>query len=373
MMATHQAPQRITVLTPIAEVISRLGTIISPVAPQLVAPAALVNGVLVTDVIAPFDVPERPSALLDGWAVNADQTLDASAYSPVILDASPQWVDAGENIPKNTDAVLPPDAAGQFQNSFEIYTSVASGEGVLALRRHATKGDVLGRAGDRVTTLCVAGLHALGVQNVSLRVPRIKIIAVSAGSNVFDFVSPVIAKAVLGCGGVSEIVRQVPLDSLLDKPDADAIIVLGGTGSGENDSTVNTLARKGTLDFYGLGIAPGHTAALGRLGGCPVLALPGRLDAALSVFLVVGSKLMAGLTGSRAEEKGMAVKTTKKITSTIGMEEVIYVRRVEDGVEPVGKGIFAIPKLMYAEGWILIPADSEGVAAGAAVEMRRLP
>jgi molybdopterin molybdotransferase len=373
MTSENSLLQRITSLTSIATIISAFDSFIEPVVSRTIAAHAAGLKTLAADVIASADVPLCATALHDGWAINSELTLDAGPYAPVLLSVSPKWVDAGETMPANTDAVLPPDAGARSDSGFEIFEPVNAGEGVLPQRKHAGKGDILLQAGEQVTVLGAAALEAVGITNVSIRAPRVKIIAASVASDDLDFASPVIAKAVLASGGDPEIVRKTSLDALLDKPDADAVIVVGGTGQGRNDTTVSTLARNGALDFYGFAIMPGHTAAFGRVGKCPVLALPGTLDAALSVFLVVGSRLLGRLTGSQADKKGVSVKLTKKITSTIGMGEVIYIRRVEDGVEPIGKSMFPMQKLMQAEGWILIPADSEGIAAGAIVEMRKLP
>jgi len=372
-MAKYDTLQRIKALTPVSDIVSLIGARVGPAAPQMVAVEKAVSMTLSGDVAAPFDVPSDTAAANDGWAVTAEQTLDASSYAPVVLSSVPPWVDAGERMPQNTDAVLPFDAAAPANATMEVYNPVASFEGVFPPGRHARKGDVLLRAGDRLTALRSASLRSLGIASVSVRAPRVKIIAVSAVSSAADVISPVIARAVAGCGGVPEIAGRASYESLLERPDCDALVVIGGTGSGRNDASVQTLTRKGELDFHGFGIMPGQTAAIGRAGGCPVLVLPGALDAALSVFLAVGSALMDRLTGHRDTEKGVQAAVTKKIVSTIGIEEIVFVRRVEAGVEPLGKSAFAIQKLLLADGWIRIPADSEGVPEGANVEMRKLP
>ena len=59
---------------------------------------------------SPATSPAAPVALIDGWAVRAEQVADAGPYAPVRLDPAPAWVDAGGAMPAGTDAVLPPDA-----------------------------------------------------------------------------------------------------------------------------------------------------------------------------------------------------------------------------------------------------------------------
>ena len=42
-------------------------------------------------------------------------------------------------------------------------------------------------------------------------------------------------------------------------------------------------------------------------------------------------------------------------------------------VEPVASGYLSLQSLIKAEGWILVPADSEGYPAGAEVMLRPWP
>ena len=58
------------------------------------------------------------------------------------------------------------------------------------------------------------------------------------------------------------------------------------------------LAREGRLAVHGIALTPGETAALGFVGPRPVLMLPGRLDAALGVWLVVGRRILERLAAS---------------------------------------------------------------------------
>jgi molybdopterin biosynthesis enzyme len=373
MTAASDTLQFITVLTPVAEIISRLDALVSPVAISDTAPDIAVGATLAADVAAPADLPQHASALHDGWAVASEQFIDASSYAPTILTSTPLWVNAGERMPAGTDAVLPMDALAVANGNSEVHASVAHGEGVLLAGTDAAKGLILCRAGNRVRPIDAAVLHALAVETIPVRAPRVKILALSVRDTKADFISPMIAKAVRASGGFPEIAHAATLEAMLSRPDGDAIIVIGGTGTGKNDSAVKSLARFGNVEFHGFGISPGQTAAFGSAGGCPVLMLPGRLDAAMAVFLVVGHRLLARLTGAKENQTGLPVSLMKKVTSTIGLAEVVFVRRVAGGIEPLGNGMFPLQALMQADGWILVPAGSEGLAAGATVEMRNLP
>jgi molybdopterin molybdotransferase len=372
MTAPGDTSQRITVLAPVAEVLSRLDGSVSPVAATNAALDDAIGATLAEDVVAPADFPPRAAALHDGWAVASEQTADASAYAPVLLNPAPVWVNAADPMPSGADAVLPFDAVSIAGAGAEIHVPAAKGEGVLPARFDAAKGTVLRRAGERVRPLDVALMRVMAIETIAVRFPRVKIFSVSLREAGNDATGSVIARAVRTAGGKPEVSPAATLEAAFSNPDCDAVITIGGTGTGKNDVAVSSLARIGKLEFHGMGISPGQTAAFGSVKGCPVLMLPGRFDAALAGFLVAGRRLMMRLSGSSENETGIPVPLAKKITSPIGLTEVVFVKRVPGGVEPLGGGAYPLHVLTQADGWVLVPAESEGFAAGAAVEMRSL-
>ncbi len=104
---------------------------------------------------------------------------------------------------------------------------------------------------------------------------------------------------------------------------ADAVIGIGGTGSGRRDRSVIALSRTGKLTCHGIGLAPGETAAFGHVGGRPVLLVPGRVDAAIACWLVLGRALVARLAGGAIADAVSSVKLARKVTSTIGIAEFV--------------------------------------------------
>ena len=59
----------------------------------------------------------------------------------------------------------------------------------------------------------------------------------------------------------------------------------------------------------------------------------------------------------------------RKVTSTVGLAEVVPVRRDGDQVEPLASKYLPLSSLTRADGWILVPAESEGYSAGAQVSV----
>ena len=163
------------------------------------------------------------------------------------------------------------------------------------------------------------------------------------------------------------------LEAALRDEENDMVVAIGGTGSGRNDESVRTLTRVGTVQFHGIGITPGETTALGFVGARPVLLLPGRIDAALAGWLTIGRRMLARRAFRLIEEQPFAAELARKIASPLGLAEVVAVRRRLGKVEPVAQGYLSMQALAHAEGWILVPADSEGYAPGARVVVRPWP
>ena len=351
--------QRITSLTPIAQVLTRVATLAHPVAPRELALADAEGRVLAADVSVTAPVPTAPVALTDGWAVRADQVADAGPYAPVLLDPAPRWVDAGTRMPRETDAVLPPDAVA----GTEVQAAATAGDGVLAAGSDADR--LLRLAGERLRAVDSAALQAVGISRVSVREPRVRVVSIGA-----DGPALAVARGVAAQGANVIFVRDLAR-ALAE--DADAVVAVGGTGAGRNDASVTQLARAGQLDIHGFGLSPGESAALGSVRRRPVLLLPARLDAALAGFLVVGVTLLRHLTGAITSQPEMPLTLTRKIVSTVGMAEVVPVRRNPEGIEPLASGHWPMQALTRADGWVLVPAESEGFAAGAQLAMRTFP
>jgi molybdopterin biosynthesis enzyme len=155
--------------------------------------------------------------------------------------------------------------------------------------------------------------------------------------------------------------------------DADAVIGVGGTGSGEQDRSVQTLARIGRVAVYGIALMPGETTALGFVATRPVLLVPGRVDAAMAVWLTIGVRMLARLTGATEAGMAMAAVLTRKVASPLGLAQVVPVRCQGRDAEPIASGYWPLGAITQADGWILIPPDSEGYPAGAEVVVRALP
>ncbi|MFD1302710.1 molybdopterin-binding protein [Methylobacterium marchantiae] len=353
-------------LMPLDEALARL-LVAEPVGPSVVAVREAIGLVLAEDVVAVSEHPGRPSARRDGWAVTVGDVTGASVYAPVILPMPPAWVEDGDEMPSGTDTVLTPDARDA---AGEIVADAAPGDGASRIGQEIGRGDVLARAGRHLTPLAALALDAAGIGEVAIRRPRIRVVGIADGP-----LSP-LARAVAGWTmAAGARVASAPsardrdsIASAIAAEEADAVFVVGGTGFGRTDHSAGALAAMGRLDVHGIALRPGESAGFGWIGTVPVLLLPGRPDAALAAFLTLGRPLLSRLTGAMVQP-GLDASLTRKISSTIGMSEIVFVRVARGGVEPIGGADLPLRRLILAEGAVLVPPDREGYPEGEHIEI----
>lgn len=376
MVASLHHAQKIERLTALSDVLDRIDRLVAVVAPRRCAVAAAAGRILAADVVTAVRRPGCAIALRDGWAVRAGETADAGSYVPAPLSTPPMQVDAGDELPAGADAVAPRETVEFRSNVATALLSIVPGEGVLTEGADATMGETLLRAGNPVRQVDIAVLRQLGIGEVVVREPRVRLAAVRSDP-IFEAATEFLAHAISAAGGTIETVRNGieinDIESVLVPAGADAIIVVGGTGAGRRDRSVHSLARVGRVEVYGVALAPGETAAVGVTGEIPVLLVPGRLDATLAVWLTVGRRIMDRLGGRADDQTAVFVTLSRKIASPLGLAEIIPVCRDGDTVAPLAAGYLPMAALARADGWIMVPADSEGHPAGARVEMRALP
>jgi molybdopterin biosynthesis enzyme len=358
--------QTIARLTPLADVQALIAAEVKPVAPCALDLAAAAGCVLAADVVA----PSRPAAaitLTDGWALRSEDTLGAGGYAPALLTTVPVRIDAGQTMPSGCDCVAPVDAVRVSGLQAEALAEIAPGEGVLPAGGDHDGATPLARAGKRLTQVQAAALAALGIINVQVRRPRV-LIACVRNDPILAACANLMAADTQRRGGI--VNSAVGVDASPATEDVDAVAVIGGTGTGRNDTSAASIARAGTLAVHGIALAPGETAGFGFVNKRPVLLLPGRLDAALSVWMMLGRALLDRLSGAAASAQVPQTLTlARKVTSTVGLTELIPVRRNGAQAEPLASRFWALSATARADGYIVISPESEGASAGSAVEV----
>src|SRR5476649_1535602 len=357
MVAASETIQTIARLTPLADVVAMVDLDVKPVTPRTVELTLAAGRTLAVDAMA----PSRPSvalAMLDGWAIAADASLGAGSYAPALLPQTPQRVEVGKPMPPDTDSVAPFDTVKIAGGRAEVLTIINPGDGVLSAGGDCDPAIPLRRAGERLSATDLAAFAAVGIARITVREPRIRVLP-RRGSGIITAAARLVASDIERRGGsvrLDDAGRD--LGSVLAAENADATVVIGGTGNGRNDNSVQILAREARLAVHGIALTPGETAALGFAGPRPVLMLPGRLDAALAVWLLVGRRILERLSAATLNKESELVETlnlARKVTSTVGLAEVVPVRRTAAGVEPMAIKYLPLSALARSDGWILVP------------------
>lgn len=367
MVVDPHSPQRIVRLTPLSEVLAFLDARVRRCVEHECPLDAAFGKTLAQDIVAPRIAPERNIALRDGWALQSELTSDASSYAPAALADTPCWVDSGDPMPGGTDCVAPFDAIEIENGRAQVLAPIAPNEGMLTAGADADAGAPLRKAGEILRATDIAVLSALGIGQVRVAAPRIRIVA--AGPRNDPIIAAVVAMltaATEAAGG--EASPAEILEHALQAQDCDAVIAVGGTGGGRHDAAVDMLARVGSVAFHGIGLMPGETAAIGMVETRPVLIVPGRIDAALVCWLALGARMMRLLNGNAQSERKTIATLSRKITSTIGIVDVVPVRLEGKTVEPLAGNYWPMQAISRANGFVVVASESEGYPAGARVK-----
>ena len=153
---------------------------------------------------------------------------------------------------------------------------------------------------------------------------------------------------------------------------ADVIIVSGGSSAGIEDIAPALLARHGELAIHGIAMRPSSPTGLGRIEHRLVFLLPGNPVSCLCAYDFFAGRAIRALGGRPKAWPYRAVraKLARKISSPIGRLDYARVQLVDGGVEPVAvSGASVLSSTTRGDGFVIVPADSEGFAPGTEVEV----
>ncbi|MBC7293834.1 MAG: molybdopterin molybdotransferase MoeA, partial [Thermoleophilia bacterium] len=161
---------------------------------------------LAEDVVAPHAVPPFDNSGMDGYAVKAADTVEASPESPAVLMVQETLaagqvaqgvlepghavkIMTGAPLPAGADAVVQVEATAEHEGQVQVFQPVRPGRNVRQAGEDVRAGDVVLRAGDVLGPAEIGVLASLGFPRAKVhRRPRVAV--VSTGSELVEVDKP---------------------------------------------------------------------------------------------------------------------------------------------------------------------------------------
>ncbi|WP_027524935.1 molybdopterin-binding protein [Bradyrhizobium sp. Ec3.3] len=354
-------------LTPLDLALAALLRGVRPVAP-VDLPLAEALGCVAAGMPPLGAYPPHDTAAADGWALCASDLVGASSYSPLPLAAPPIWVEAGDAIPEGCDCMLDADAVDTAGPITEVLTEGFPGQGVRRRGCDMAEGTSTVAEGRPVRTTELLLARAVELETLSVRRPRLRVINMPGGTAAAQLIADQARAAGAEVTAAEASARDAAsIANALEITACDLLLTVGGTGVGRRDAAVTALADCGEVLAHGIAVQPGRTAAIGRIGSVPVIALPGAPDQAFAVWLMLVCPVLDHLS-MRALRKSASLQLARKIASNVGMAEIALLAEEQDAWLPLAVGELSLQAIARADAWLLVPGDSEGFAAGAPVD-----
>jgi putative molybdopterin biosynthesis protein len=389
--------------------------------------------VLAADVVAPVDVPSFDRSNVDGFAVAAADTYEASEEFPKILRLDDEVIHTGVipsatvargravaiatggMVPRGADAVVMVEHADVEGQQLHVRRAVAAGNGVSFAGTDITAGETVVRRGQILTSRDTGVLAAIGVATVDVwRRPLVAILStgdeiIAPGepmrpARVYDSNAQVIADAVreLGCEPRRLGIVADDIDALRAKVRealaiADVVLLSGGTSKGAGDVSYRVVAELTGpgIVAHGVALKPGKPICLAVTDGRPVVVLPGFPTSAIFTFHEFVAPVLGALAGRRTEARAtVQARLAVRVNSEIGRTEYLLVGLVEDRARlppdtaaadvasgsgrtsliayPMGQGSGSVTTFSRADGFTTIGRHEEIVPAGTVIDVQLL-
>jgi molybdopterin molybdotransferase len=315
----------------LATVLDGIGTV-DPIELTLLDAQGLL---LAENVTTDVNLPGFDNSAMDGYAVRAVDTRDASPEHPVVLPVVgdvaagatsrsgmgpglAMRIMTGAPIPAGADGVIPLEDTDRGVARVAIRRPVHSGECVRRAGEDLRAGSPAIAAGAALGPQQLALLAAIGRDRVIVR-PRPRVLVISTGSELIDVGhtpafgevtdsnSYLITAAARDAGADARRVGIIPddhsrlldvLESLLLR--ADLLVTTGGVSMGAFDIVKQALSELGTVEFTRVAMQPGKPQGFGHLGNrVPIFCLPGNPVSALVSFEAFVRPAIRKLLGKR--------------------------------------------------------------------------
>jgi molybdopterin molybdotransferase len=387
----------------VQEVFRLLDERVRPLPAEWVPVREVWSRVLTEDVIAGVAVPGFDRAAMDGYAVRAEETFGAGPYNPLELRVAGESLPGrpfigqvapgqairimtGAPVPDGADAVVPVEVAQEEAGVLRVTEPVSPGRHVGRRGEDIEPGRTVLSAGRVLRPQDLGLLASLGVPAVPVvRRPTISILITGdellppgsrpEGYRIVDSNSVMLSALAVRDWGEPSVQPLIPdrreavREAMLGAK-ADVLLVSGGSSVGQEDHAPAVLAELGELVVHGVALRPASPAGVGFLGGRPVFLIPGNPVSCLCAYDLFAGRAVRRLGGLSPElpYRQVQVALAGKVSSAVGRVDYVRVRLREGKAEPLAvSGASLLSTTTAADGFVLVPRDSEGHPAGEVV------
>jgi len=367
--------------------------------------------ILAEDIYARVDSPPFDRAIVDGYAVKAEDVYRADEANPVELSLiggvevgetprvelrSGECVEVatGAPMPRGADAVVMIEYTKRIGDKILIYRGVHPGENVAQTGSDITAGDLILRRGRRLSSRDIAILAAVGYDQVTVY-KRLRAAFFSTGNELTSPPNPLEPGKIYDVNGyvIPAMLRDLGLDVdflgilpdryevMLDAigralDEYDLVITSGSTSAGAGDVIYRVFEELGEIIVHGLRVKPGKPTviALSRNGKL-LVGLPGFPLSCATIFIHLIKPLLNKLTGAREEPRYLKVKARlpMRIETGGGKTWYIPVQLVDSPsgltAYPILRGSGSASTLAESDGFIAVSEDTVFVDEGEEVEV----
>ena len=384
--------------------------LVSALPPVTVGLTESLGRVLAADVVAAVDLPGFDNSAMDGYAVRAADVVGASSASPVVLDVdgdiaagdtrvhtlragASMRIMTGAPMPDGADAIVPVEASDGGVSRVALTLGAEVGRHLRRRGEDVRAGDVVLRAGARVTPGRLALIAASNVPTVLVQpLPRVQVLSTGdelvpvggalAHGQIVDSNGSMLAALIRAAG--AELVGVGHLDddadawgSLLEQMpgEPDLILTTGGVSMGAYDTVKEVLSATGTVEFVKVAMRPGMPQGGGVVGArqTPIITLPGNPVSSFvsfHVFVLPVLRALAGLDPEPAMTQGVAAQGWSSIQGKVEFTRVVV---DADGVRPSGgQGSHMLGALADATHLAVVDAETTEIRPGDSVHLMPL-